>query len=672
MTAKHRKASKLAAQRAAIAASAISATAGIGMMGAPAQAATTAPDYSRAIADYSHALDNLLNAANNVNGSAASYWGPIASGSGGLLPTFGSTYTKADATKIADLPKILNNLGTFALPTGVPGVVPDIILPGGGKVTIPLPTTLPGGKLLVDAGAGLQKLLDTPVIGDVLKALPAGSDVIKGLEITQSKYSGFYDFAFLGINGQTVFTNTFAKTPSGLTLVVPGIGLNVPLVPEGTLPSGTLWVPQGNGTYNFPLGGQLGWWGAMPTGALKLPGWLGGSDTVIAAPIYAAGAALPLNAAKVGVIGGSVLLPTKNGVYSPIGATVTNLSTFLPFGLTNLNVTTGNYIGTNGINLNNGQNLSLLQNPLGIPLPLIYGLGGVNFGVNGAGLTSPSLFGIKLFSDNLLQVGKQAGPDSPAGLIPPALLPTDPISKIITGITSPLGVSSVSQFLGVDTVVKPVMTAFGPVWATLVTPVLKPLSDLATEQYGPFVNRSASSILDLSKTLSERSEALPVEPATSGATTGTGARAAAPSGPAPLNLLASAADRDKPGNEPAATVTTSEPRHAAGTPGTEPAPDLFARLAAPTVPSGTGTGVSASSAGGSGGSSADADSTPGVERESTPDPKVESAPETAAEPKTETAPDKPSASAATAATEEKPSTSDSATASAGGTDSDAA
>lgn len=530
MSAKHRKASKLAAKRTAIAATAIGATASIGLMGAPAQAATaTPPDYSKAISDYSHALDNFLNASNNVNGSAGSVWNPIANGSGGLLPTFGSTFNKVDATAIASLPTILKNLGGLTLPTSVPGVVPDIILPGGQKITLPLPTSLPGGSVLIEAGDALQSLLDTPVLGDIIKGLPAGSELIKGLEITQSKYTNFYDFKFLGINGETVFTNTFAKTPDGLTLTLPpGLnigditlplpilgGTDIPLVPSGTLPSGTIWMPQGNGTYNFPLGGQLGWWGAMPTAALKLPAAPGGSETVLSVPIYAAGAQLPLNIAKFGVMGGSVLLPTQNGVYSPIGATVTNLSTFLPFGVTNLNVTTGNYVGTNGFNVNNGQNLMLIQNPL-LPLPLIYGLGGVNFGVDGAGISSPSLFGIKLFSD--LQVGTPAGPNSPAGLIPPSLLPTDPMNGIISTITGGLGVGSLTQITGLDTIIKPVMTAFGPVYATFVTPVLKPISDFATQQYGPFVNNSASQLLDLSKTLSQQTANLPGAPDTVPAT----------------------------------------------------------------------------------------------------------------------------------------------------------
>ncbi|MCS3782351.1 hypothetical protein [Tsukamurella ocularis] len=662
MSAKHRKASKLAAKRTAVAATAVGATAAVGLMSAPAQAATTPPNYSKAISDYSHALDNFLNAANNVNASANSVWGPIANGSGGLLPTFGSTFTQSDATKITDLPQILKNIGSIKLPTGVPGVVPDIVLPGGGKVSLPFPAELPGGSLLIGAGETLEKILALPLVGDIVGGLPAVSELIKGLEITQSQYKGGYDWKFLGINGETIITNTFVKTPDGLTLILPGDinlgGINIPippilgggkteipLVPNGTLPSGTIWLPQGSGTYNFPLGGQLGWWGAMPTAALKIPGWLGGSETVVAAPIYAAGAALPLNIAKVGVLGASVLLPTQNGVYSPISATMTNLSTFLPFGLTNLNVTTGNYIGTNGINVNNGQNLMMIQNPLGIPLPLVYGLGGFNFGVNGMGLTSPSLFGFKLFTDDLLQIGTKAGPNTSAGLIPPGLLPTDPMSGIITGITGPLGVSSLTQLLGLDAVIKPVMTAFGPVWATFVTPVLKPLSDIATQQYGTAFNGAAASILDLSQQAVDRSAGLPGAPTQSDA--GASAAAAKTTG---------GSHRAEDGGTPVSTL-------------------LARNTGAEQAPSGSATDQQSSTATDSTGTSGGTVTAPSAPEPPvatpTPEPSeptsVEQAPETsAAESSTKPDVSEPdTAPAETAATEAAPSATESASTDAG-------
>lgn len=531
MSAKHRKASKLAAKRTAVAATAVGATAAVGLMSAPAQAA--APDYSKAISDYSHALDNFLNASNNVTNSAGSVWNPIAGQTGGILPTFGSSYNKVDVTKISSLPAVLRNIAGLNLPTGVPGVVPNVVLPGGTQLDLSkiLPTSMPGGALLNGAATVLDGALGLPVIGD----LPALSEIVDGLTATQSKYTSSYAWKLLQLSGTTNVLNTFVQTPSGLAIKkfilpnpIPGLP-DIPLgpleiLPEGSLPSGTVWLPQADGTYTFPLGAKAGFWGAAPTAALKIPGWLGGSETVVSVPIGAAGVELPLGLAKAGVLGANVLLPTQNGVYSPIGLTMTNVNTILPVGFTNINVTTGNYVGTNGINVNNGQNLLLLQNPLGVPLPILYGLGGFNFGVEGAGLTSPSLFGVKLFSDNLLQVGSQTGPNSSAGLIPDGLLPTDPLSQIITGVTSPLGVSSLTQLLGIDAFIKPVMTAFGPVYQAISAVTLKPLSDFATSQYGPFINGSASQLLDLSKTLSEQTAGLPGAPAQSAADSNASAR----------------------------------------------------------------------------------------------------------------------------------------------------
>jgi len=580
MSAKHRKASKLAAKRTGIAATAVGATAAIGLMGAPANAA--APDYSKAISDYSHALDNFLNASNNVTNSAGSVWNPIAGPTGGLLPTFGSSYNKVDVTKISSLPTVLRNLASLNLPTGVPGVVPNVVLPGGTQLDLSkiLPTSMPGGDLLNGAAGLIDTVLATPIVGDAVAGLPPLSSIILGLEATQSKYTSKYTWPLLGMAGQTNFLNTFVKTPDGLTITlpstvnigglpvpVPGGGLPFNLLPAGSLPSGTVWLPQADGTYTFPLGAKAGFWGAAPTAALKIPGWLGGSETVVSVPIGAAGVELPLGLAKAGVLGANVLLPTQNGVYSPIGLTMTNVNTILPVGFTNINVTTGNYVGTNGINVNNGQNLLLLQNPLGVPLPILYGLGGFNFGVEGAGLTSPSLFGIKLFSDNLLQLGTQTGPNSSAGLIPPDILPTDPLSQIITGVTSPLGVSSLTQLLGIDAFITPVMTAFGPVYQAVSAVTLKPLSDFATSQYGPFINNSASQLLDLSKTLSDQTGNLPGAPASTGANTA--ARTAAFSAPSQSD--------DGTGTPSTAVVDDTTGDHSLEK-GGEPLPDLLARL----------------------------------------------------------------------------------------------
>ncbi|ADG79328.1 Ribonucleases G and E OS=Tsukamurella paurometabola (strain ATCC 8368 / DSM / CCUG 35730 / CIP 100753 / JCM 10117 / KCTC 9821 / NBRC 16120 / NCIMB 702349/ NCTC 13040) OX=521096 GN=Tpau_2730 PE=4 SV=1 [Tsukamurella paurometabola] len=589
MSAKHRKSSKrLAAKRAAFAAGAVGATAGISMMGAPAQAAT-APNYSQAISDYSHALDNFLKAADGAQKNVNTVWGPISAGSGAILPSFGSSFVTSDATKITQLPEILRNIGGLTLPTGVPGVVPNIVLPGGQTVTLPLPATLPGGGLLVTAGNALDGLVNNPLVGPVLNQLPPLSQLIDGLEASQSKYTSAYNWGLLGLSGQTNFLNTFVKTPSGLTLngiTLPGLpGLppitlpDIPVLPNGTLPQGSIWVPQGDGTYNFPLGGQIGWWGAAPTAAVKLPALLGGSDTVISVPIGAAGFKLPLNLLSAGTLGANVLLPTQNGVYNPIGFTLNNINTPIGFGLTHLNVTTGNYLGTNGINVNNGQNLMLLQNPLGIPLPLIYGLGGFSFGTAGMGIASPSLFGIKLFTD--IKIGDTVGPNSSAGLIPPGILPTDPMNGIISTITGGLGVGSLTQILGIDAlIINPLTGLLTPIYKGFSDFALKPISDFATSQYGTVVNGTAAGILDLSKRAADATA-----PAASGSPSATttapttGAHALENGGESVSALTARIGANDQPAPKEKATATASD--------ASSPATPTKAEPTSPSTPSTT-------------------------------------------------------------------------------------
>ncbi|CAM4009820.1 hypothetical protein TSST111916_18030 [Tsukamurella strandjordii] len=649
MSAKHRKSSKkLAARRAALAAGAVGATAGISMMGAPAQAAT-APNYSQAISDYSHALDNFLKASDGAQKNINSVWGPISAGSGGLLPTFGSSFVKSDATKITELPQILRNIGGLTLPTGVPGVVPNIVLPGGQTVALPLPSKLPGGDLLIGAGNAIEGVMNLPVLGGVLNQLPPLSQLIDGLEATQSKYTSAYNWGLLGMSGQTNFLNTFVKTPSGLKLngitlpglppLIPPVTLpDIPIMPTGSLPSGTIWVPQGDGTYNFPLGGQIGWWGAAPTAALKLPAALGGTDTVISVPIGAAGFKLPLNLLSAGTLGANVLLPTQNGIYNPIGFTLNNINTPIGFGLTNLNVTTGNYIGTNGFNINNGQNLMLLQNPLGIPLPLIYGLGGLSFGTAGMGIASPSLFGIKLFTD--LKIGDTVGPNSSAGLIPTGLLPTDPMNGIISTITGGLGVGSLTQILGIDALVlNPLTGLLTPVYKGFSDLLLKPISDFATSQYGPAVNGTASGILDLSKRLADTTA-----PSTSTAgSTATALKADAPAtgahslekGGESVASIASRLGADQ-GKEkaPAAAFGTTAPKDttvttpketapkdttAPSTPSTPvETPSTSAETASPTTGSGTGTTTGSNDTSASKSTTSSSDSASKVEKSDAP------------------------------------------------------
>ena len=171
--------------------------------------------------------------------------------------------------------------------------------------------------------------------------------------------------------------------------------------------------------------------------------------------------------------------------------------------------------------------------------------------------------------------------------------------------TSPLGVSSLTQLLGIDAFVTPVMTAFGPVYQAISAVTLKPLSDFATSQYGPFINGSASQLLDLSKTLSEQSANLPGAPAqsaadTNAAATQTGAHRAENGGTLVSTLLArdtgveqvqSTADTDRPASTdtPDAGSGTTAPVTPAPAPAPAPVIETPTQTTDPTPPAETPT-----------------------------------------------------------------------------------
>ncbi|MBN7455672.1 hypothetical protein I3U59_12055, partial [Mycobacteroides abscessus subsp. abscessus] len=122
---RHRKSSKkVVVQRTVTAAGAVAATASLAFVGPTAQAAAAAPDYKGAVTDYKNALNNYLSGTNAIGTAAGGVWNPLAQGSGGLLPTFGTSLTHSNLTKIGDLPDVLRNLASTPLPTAVPGVIP--------------------------------------------------------------------------------------------------------------------------------------------------------------------------------------------------------------------------------------------------------------------------------------------------------------------------------------------------------------------------------------------------------------------------------------------------------------------------------------------------------------------------------------------------------------------
>lgn len=533
MSAKHRKSARRAAARAATAAGAIAATAGLAMA-TPQVANAAAPDYASDIGNLSQALDNFLNGADTTQQVIQAPWNSLAGQAGGLLPTFDSDFNKYDATDITNIGDLLISLGSITLPTGVPGVVPDITIPGSTTpidIGSMLPGTIPGGSVLVELGTTINGVLGTQVgtqtVGEILgTAVPPLSHIVDGLIATHTDYSTSYDWSLLGMSGITNVDNTFIQTPSGLILDLTSIpaldpittilsGLaNTPggalswldpsafqLLQEDSLPNGTVWIPQADGNYQFPLGASAGWWAAMPTADLKFPtaypAPLGGTQTVISAPITAAGIQGPLDLFKAGTIGANILLPTDNGVYSPLGLNMWNLGLPLGFSVTNLNITTDNYVGTNGINVNNGQNLMLIQNPI-FPIPLVYSLGGFNMGPSGAGITLPSLFGVSLMPK--LQLGVAPGTGN-AGLIPAGWLSTaipdlSDVSGIIPGLTLP---TTLTGILGLDPLIQQGIGILDPLYTIPAGIFLQPISDFATEQYGPFMDGMSSGLLSLSE-----------------------------------------------------------------------------------------------------------------------------------------------------------------------------
>ncbi|TEA08985.1 hypothetical protein CCUG60884_00347 [Mycobacteroides salmoniphilum] len=503
MSKRHRKSSKkVVVQRTVTAAGAVAATASLAFAGPTAQAAAAAPDYKGAVTDYKDALNNSLSGTNAIGSAAGGVWNPLAQGSGGLLPTFGTSLTHSNLTKIADLPDVLRNLASTPLPTAVPGVIPAIKIPGQGFVDLPLPTTIPGANLLNGLANALDTVFNNPIIGPIVNQLPPLSDIVDGLIAEQDKFTAGYNWPLLQASGLTTITNTFVQTPSGLNIKIPAsldplhiLPDSVRILPDGTLPNVTAWVPMGAGNYTFPLGMETGWWATAPTlvvdgGAVDVP------QTVLSIPMWANGIKAPLGLGQAGQFNAHVLIPTQNGIYSPIGTTLSNFSIpMLGLGMTNLNVTTGNYIGTNGFNINNGQNIMVLQTPFSgaLPIPLVYSLGGFNMGTEGMGFTLPSIFGVGLMPT--FQLGTAPGANTPLGIIPPNLIPTGGI--VPTQLITVSGL--ISTALGIPDPTVELAKALTPLYNGVVTPVMTPISDLLTQQYGNLFNGAASNTLQASK-----------------------------------------------------------------------------------------------------------------------------------------------------------------------------
>lgn len=446
----------------------------VGMAAPPANAADTGPDYSQIITDSSNSLNNFLIEAGNLGGEAAAYWDSLATGiPGGLLPTFTAGTTQNNLTSLAGILAALSDATELS---GVPGLPTDAsttILAGllsgldlgGADGALPILTSLVDAVSgqLGTVGTVLKTLSAIPFIGGV----PSLGDLL-GLTATQTTFDSAYNWGLLGVSGSTTLSNTFAQLPSltasslvsnilsGLTL--DGVPVNDvgPLLPTDLLtaldaintPSVTAWLPAGSGVYGLPLGGSIGWLATMPTvdvGPIDIVGIpVSTTDTVLAVPLVAEGAVLPLGLASFGTVTTpGVVFPTATGVSTLGGTSLTSLAIpIVGLSMTNLNTLAASYVGTNGVNYNSGTSELTLTTPLGA-LPIVYSLGSFDIGTTGFGFTGPSLFGVGLLPP--FQVGTAPTQQSPDGIIPATVLNQGLATPTQTTTLSPLAANEVPQ-----------------------------------------------------------------------------------------------------------------------------------------------------------------------------------------------------------------------------------
>ena len=515
---------------------------------------TAGPDYLQLIEDMSDSLDNIIIAQGNINEGFESFWDPISSASGGLLPTFNSQYDYNDLTTLAGilgaLAHALDN-GTDieavpGIPAGTATTVLALLLGGLGVDTGPLGSVFDslGGLngVLGSASDVLQLVQGLEAIGlldDVL-------DISELLGLTAHQSSLTQTWSWFGLNETTSLGNTYVNldqlTVSGLldnlddallgdllgNLGLGGLLSNLGLGSGLTSLAGivsaldivstpeiTAWIPAASGSYDLPLGGSVGYLAAMPTIAIGPLSSLGlneagvtalleelgvdadlvdvNSATVIAIPISAAGAELPLGLASFGGVNANVLFPTATGVTSLAG---TSIQTFtiplLASGATNINTLQAYYVGTNGFNLNSGQSV-LLANVGGLPIPLEYSMGAINAGTSGVGVTLPSLFGVGLVPS--FQIGTPVGQESSDGLIGKDILNL--------GLNTPTQATNVASLIGLGGIFDPAEAAGTAVWNAAVKPVGDQFKNYLNDNVGDWVNGSASQFEQLTGSIAD-------------------------------------------------------------------------------------------------------------------------------------------------------------------------
>jgi ElaB/YqjD/DUF883 family membrane-anchored ribosome-binding protein len=414
---------------------------------------------------------------------------------------------------------------------------------------------------LVDFVNGLDalNLLDDLSLSDLL-----------GLTATQTEFTSAY--SWFGLTGLTKMGNTYVNLDQ---ITVPGLVDNLgdalpdllgsgttlsqllgalgPLLGNANLggiddlvdqldliatPEVTAWIPAASGAYELPLGGSLGYLAAMPTVAigplssllpdgvnvnallqqLNIDGLVDlNSATVIAIPISAVGAELPLGLASFGGVNANVLFPTATGVTSLAG---TSLQTFniplLNSGATNVNTLQAYYFGTNGVNLNSGQSV-LLANLGGLPVPIEYSMGAFNVGTTGIGVTLPSLFGVGLVPS--FQIGTPVGQESSDGLIGKDILNL--------GLNTPTQVTNVASLIGLGGVFDPAEAAGTAVWNAAVKPVGDQFKNYLNDNVGEWANGAASQFRDLTGSVADATGGDQSASSMSLASTGAGAKTVA-------------------------------------------------------------------------------------------------------------------------------------------------
>ena len=367
--------------------------------------------------------------------------------------------------------------------------------------------------------------MNLPVIGGI----PTVDELLGslGLTVTDTTYQSGYDWPLLGATGSTTVDNVFAQLPSlttaallakligpeGVLSIPPIAGLDLSGIVTGVLgkaldgiatPSVTAWVPAGSGTYGLPLGGSVGWFATMPTvdvGPVAIgPVVLSDSDTVVAIPLIAGGAALPLGLASFGMVGTpGVVFPTATGINTIGGVSVSSLTFLGLVNLTNVNLQAANYYGTNGIDYSSGLSVLTVN---GIPIP--YSMGSFNVGNDGFGFTGPSVFGVGLLPP--FQVGTAPAQQSSDGLV--NVLALNLLHNTLRA-ANPTQVTSVAQLLGLPDVGGAFAAAITPGYAAFVTPLAKQYTNVLDQNVGPAINGLATGVEQVTGAAADLSYGLP-------------------------------------------------------------------------------------------------------------------------------------------------------------------